>query len=75
MLFFTRTLTPHTHAARGGGLAEKWKPWSKMHFKLFEALLANVVFLPPPLILPEGGGGGGGACLIRMSIQFSPLRF
>ena len=54
VVFFTQTLPPPTHAARGG-VAKKWKPWSKMHFKSFEAFLANVVFLAPP-ILPEGGG-------------------
>ena len=36
--------------------AKKWKPWSKMHFKSFEALLANVVFLPPPPHPARGGG-------------------
>ena len=35
---------------RGSFFVGKWKPWSKLHFKSFEAFLANVVFLhlPPP---------------------------
>ena len=47
--------SPPTHAARG--LAKKWKPWSKMYFKTFEAFLENVVFLPPPTHPARGVGG------------------